>query len=210
MHESDFGGAREVEKYMHRFQTALSWLWDHHDGQVFAFRLWLRLKLEMFHGENENIRGRARADGLRLVNYILDGILGRIKQHPVHLYVRGKRQDMPFIDAALAYRRIRNISKNFDRRHCQDRERKCIHEETAPALAKLRRHAIIEIKSNASRAVGKRLPREIVDMVVEHALAIEEVPVEPPEEERRTPRSVFERMLRGSICSYGVDSPRHR
>jgi len=150
--------------------------------------------LEIFHGENDNIRGRARAEGLWLVDYILDNILDRIKRHPVHLYVRGKRQDMPFIDAALACRTIRNVSKSFDCNHFQDMKRGCIHEETKSALAKLRKHALIEVRSNVFRAVGKQLPREVVDLVLEYALAIEEVPAEPLEEDRGTPRSVYRKM----------------
>jgi hypothetical protein len=127
----------------------------------------------------DNIKGFARQEVICEVDYILGDILQRIRQHPVQLYVRGKRQSVPFIDAAQTCRMIRNVSAEFNCDKSRDKGRGCIHAETASSLEQLQKHALQEIKTNACLAVGKRLPRELVDVIIENTLVLEGIPQDP-------------------------------
>jgi hypothetical protein len=127
----------------------------------------------------DNIKGFARQEALCEVDYILSDILQRIRQHPVQLYVRGKRQSVPFIDAAHVCRKIRNVSTEFNCDKSRDKGRGCIHAETASSLQQLQKHALQEIKTNAFLTAGKWLPRELVDVIIKHTLVLEGIPQDP-------------------------------
>lgn len=200
-------GINQVETFVDRFRTALSWIWCHNEGLYFAFQLWLRLKFEVFYGPHDNIRGFPRQEAGYCVNRMLGEILRRIRQHPVHLYVRGKRQSVPFIDAAHVCRVIRKMSTDFDCDRCKDRGRGCVHAEMSNPLEQLQKHAYQEVKTNVFLAVGKWLPRELADVVIEHALVVEEVPEIPvtigPFDYGF---SQTRYMRRWHTCPYGLDA----
>jgi hypothetical protein len=61
----------------------------------------------------------------------------------------------------------------------EDGASSCIHDETAPALEILQKHAYQEIRTSVLRAVGKRLPKEIVDLVIEQTFFKEDMPTDP-------------------------------
>ena len=91
-----------------------------------------------------------------------------------------KRGDFKlYLDAAAASRRIRAAMETFTCGHFQHRGRPCIHGNLLVVLDELQKRAWGEVGARAMMAVGKRVPRELAELVREWARAMEEVPHNP-------------------------------
>jgi hypothetical protein len=163
-----------VSKLLHRFSCALDWMWDLPDGVALAFRLWLKFTVDIVQ-KQRGIESRRLA--VSETNRLLQYVIAR-----TNVYIRGRRQGTIYIDAAAAARRrIRRVIKTTPCRKEKKYSKNllCIHGSTAVTLETLQKHAYQEIKSNILMAVGKRLPREIADLVIEQAFSVEGVPMDP-------------------------------
>ncbi|KAF2115942.1 hypothetical protein BDV96DRAFT_599482 [Lophiotrema nucula] len=81
---------------------------------------------------------------------------------------------------------------------------RCIHIRTHEVLHRLQTAAYSEIHLNVLRVVGRRLPKELADIVIDYALLAEEVPEDPnvldPEEHFMISKEEYE-CPEGVFCS---------
>jgi hypothetical protein len=162
-------------------------------GEVEAIRLFLHLKLNYLHCNLDHgnttyifVRPDDHVDMHRKLDEVLREVLQSISRHPLHIYVRNRRLDPPWINAARHCREIRQHPEKPGHIACEhDRASNsfflsgCFQKNVAFALDMLQRHAYTEIKVNVYRAVGKRLPKELTDHVFACALQAEQIPMDP-------------------------------
>lgn len=156
--------------FLRHFERSLDWVWDLRSGEVVASQLLLQFLCETIHDRDVKIEGRAHRLAVRKVNYLLDIAMCRIRQAPLYVYVRGQRQETTYINGVQACRRIREITQQLRCKDNQDLERGCIYDLTAGPLDMLQKHTYLEVQTKVLVALGKKLPREITDIVSEHAL----------------------------------------
>jgi hypothetical protein len=114
----------------------------------------------------------------------LNEVLQSIKDHPVKLYIRNRRQDPHWINAASQCDRIRSFQKQKKYYHNASKGRVasqagCVQANTLRALDMLQRHAYMEVKLSVYRAVGMKFPKKLAELVFMYTLAAEGIPQDP-------------------------------
>jgi hypothetical protein len=158
------------------------------DGERYAISLLVNLKVAYLSLPDDMSvalyqRDRDRDEMHRAVDVVFGTILKSVQRHPLNIYVRNRRLDPPWIDAAQM---CRTIARCLDESICPHLETGepeakigCVQGNIVHMQSRLQRYASVEIKVNVYRAVGKHLPKELADLVFQHTLVAEEVPHHP-------------------------------
>ena len=183
-----------LEEYKHLFRTVffprMLAMIEHitvaEDGELPALDLCVYAKLDCLHGTFIFVCNEAHQNANRQIDRILRNTLQSTKRHrKAHRRDNGEVQARQ-PDAAYLCQSIRRFYNHYH--HCNHiptsrpsarAERGCVRVNTAVALDLLQRHAYTETKLNVYRAVGKKLPKELADMILKLVLSSQGQPNEP-------------------------------
>lgn len=197
LHRSKIYSQNErLERHQHVFRTVffprmlavIEHITVAEDGELPALDLCVYAKLDCLHGSSPFFSNEAHQNANRQIDRIVRNILQSIKrQRKAPRRDNGDAQARQ-PDAAYLCQSIRRFCNHY---HLCDhistsresarigRGRGCVRVNTAVVLDLLQRHAYIETKLNVYRAVGKKLPKELADMILKLVLSSQGQPNEP-------------------------------
>lgn len=117
-------------------KLALGFIWR----LVLAFKLLVTFYTQTLHGREEQDRfeGKTHERVVHSTDNLLRDLLRHVNTTASHVYVKGKRQDAPFLDAANSLPEIWDMKPDY---RCDDREGdshdpRCIHKRSAIFLSR--------------------------------------------------------------------------
>lgn len=183
-----------LEEYQHFFKTVffprLSVIIERiaaaKDGALPVLDLCVYVKLDSLHGYFPFFCNEDHQHANRRIDIILESTLKSLQKHRIVKSKRDVDAQARQPDAAYLCQSIRRFYTHYD--FCDHefmsdpyprRKRGCVRVNTAVALDLLQRHAFTETKLSVYRVVGKKLPRELADMVLRYVLHSQGLPEEP-------------------------------